>query len=211
MNTAWALSVVGAAFVVALVWAEWSGSRLRMIAKPLASFCFIGVALAAGALDSGYGVWVLVALVLSAVGDIALLGDSTPTFLGGLTSFLLGHVAYVVAFSVRGTEKGATALAVVLLVIPAVLVIRWLWPHVERGMRGPVGAYAAVISTMVAFAVGTVAGDADLRILLAAVAFYCSDLAVARDRFVAPGFSNRFWGLPLYYGAQFVFAWTVVV
>ena len=211
MSPAGALSIVGAAFVIALVWAERRGSRLRLVAKPAASLCFIGVALASGALDSGYGTWVLVALTLSAVGDIALLGHSTPAFLGGLTSFLLGHLAYLVAFAVRGAEAGATAVAVVLAVAPAVLVVRWLWPHIPRDMRGPVGAYAAVISMMVAFAVGTVAWDADLRILLAAVAFYCSDLAVARDRFVAPGFSNRLWGLPLYYAAQFVFAWTVVV
>ena len=29
---------------------------------------------------------------------------------------------------------------------------------------------------------------------------------MARDRFVAPGFDNRLWGLPLYYGAQIWFA-----
>ena len=45
---------------------------------------------------------------------------------------------------------------------------------------------------------------------LAAVAFFCSDLSVARDRFVAPGFANRAWGLPLYYAAQLAFAWSVL-
>ena len=42
-----------------------------------------------------------------------------------------------------------------------------------------------------------------------ALAFYLSDLSVARDRFVRPAFVNRAWGLPLYYGAQFVLAATV--
>jgi len=32
-----------------------------------------------------------------------------------------------------------------------------------------------------------------------------SDLSVARDRFVSRSFSNRAWGLPLYYAAQIVF------
>lgn len=41
--------------------------------------------------------------------------------------------------------------------------------------------------------------------------FWCSDLAVARDRFIAPGFVNRLWGLPLYYAAQVAFAWSVAV
>jgi hypothetical protein len=43
-------------------------------------------------------------------------------------------------------------------------------------------------------------------LLFAAVLFYLSDLSVARDTFVAPGFVNRAWGLPLYYGAQLIFA-----
>ena len=43
-------------------------------------------------------------------------------------------------------------------------------------------------------------------VMTAAVAFYVSDVSVARDRFVAPGFGNRIWGLPLYYGAQLLFA-----
>ena len=42
--------------------------------------------------------------------------------------------------------------------------------------------------------------------MAAAVAFYLSDVSVARDRFVAPGFGNRIWGLPLYYAAQLLFA-----
>ena len=47
--------------------------------------------------------------------------------------------------------------------------------------------------------------------LVGAVMFYGSDLAVARDRFVAPGFSNRAWGLPLYYAAQLVIAASTAV
>jgi len=43
------------------------------------------------------------------------------------------------------------------------------------------------------------------------VAFLASDLAVARDRFVAAGASNRIVGLPLYYLAQLGFAgWLVL-
>ncbi len=204
------LTVLGALAVAALVWSEQRRNRLRLVAKPAASACFIGVALVAGAWDTSYGRWVVVALVLSAIGDVALLGRSTASFVAGLGSFLLGHVAYVVAFAARGLDGAATVVSIVLLAGPAVIVIRWLWPHVPGELRPPVALYASVISVMVAAAVGTVALDADLRIVAAAVMFYCSDLAVARDRFVAPGFDNRLWGLPLYYAAQFLFAWTTV-
>jgi hypothetical protein len=39
--------------------------------------------------------------------------------------------------------------------------------------------------------------------------FYVSDLAVARQRFVAQSWTNKLWGLPLYFGAQLVLAATV--
>ena len=44
-----------------------------------------------------------------------------------------------------------------------------------------------------------------------AVMFTASDIAVVRDRFVAPGFVNRLWGLPLYYAAQLIIAWSIMV
>jgi uncharacterized membrane protein YhhN len=75
-------------------------------------------------------------------------------------------------------------------------------------MRAPVVAYLVVISAMVALAAGSAALGRP-RLLVGAVAFFVSDLSVARDRFVVPGFANRLWGLPLYYGAQLVFAASV--
>jgi hypothetical protein len=46
-------------------------------------------------------------------------------------------------------------------------------------------------------------------VLVGALLFFVSDLAVARDRFVSPGFANAAWGLPLYYAATLVLAATV--
>lgn len=203
------LAAVGAVLVAALVWSEWEGNRVRLVAKPAASACFVAAALIEGATDSGYGQWVLAGLVLSAVGDVALLWRSSTFFLVGLGSFLLGHVAYATAFVVRGIDPTAALVATVAVAVPAAVVIRWLWPHVPPPMQVPVVAYAIVISAMVAMAVGTEFADPTGWIIVAAVSFYCSDLAVARDRFVAPGPDNRLWGLPLYYAAQFVFAATV--
>ena len=76
-------------------------------------------------------------------------------------------------------------------------------------MRGPVLAYVVVISLMLVAALGSVSQPREVQIALGALAFYGSDLAVARDRFVAPGFANKAWGLPLYYGAQLLLASSV--
>lgn len=188
---------------------------LEMVCKPLASTAFIAAALHMGALDSPYGVGVLIGLSLSWVGDVALIAKGAGAgFLVGLVAFLSGHVAYCVAFGLRGLDPIWTAVGFGCLVVPIVVVGRWLLPCVEGRMKGPVVAYMTVISVMVALAVGTVgttpAGASPAwPLLAAAVLFYISDLFVARERFVTKGFINRAIGLPVYYGAQLLFAWTV--
>jgi uncharacterized membrane protein YhhN len=174
--------------------------------KAAASTGFIATALAAGAADSGYGRWVLAALALGWVGDVALVSSARSWFLAGLVAFLLSHLAYVAAFAALGLHGAGTAVAAAALVVPAVVVGRWLWGRVPGEMRGPVLAYIAVISVMVAGAVGAAVDGAPKVIAAAALLFYASDLFVARDRFVAAGFVNRLVGLPIYYGAQILFA-----
>ncbi len=189
-----------------LLAAERTRSPGRFLAKPLASAGFIAVAVAAGALDTGFGRWMVAALVLSALGDVFLLGSSEATFLGGLGSFLTAHLVYGIAFLVRGVAAPGL-LAIVPFAVFARQVLRWLSPHLSDRMRGPVVAYAVVISIMGVLAAGTAADSWDWRIPAGAIMFVISDLAVARDNFVAPGFSNRLWGLPLYYGGQLLLAW----
>jgi uncharacterized membrane protein YhhN len=194
-----------------LLVAEARGSRTGVwIAKPLAAAGFLAAALAAGALESPYGAWIFAGLVLSAIGDVLLIPRGAKSaFLAGLASFLLGHVAYTVAFALRGLDAKATALAAVPVAIASVLALRHLWPHVQAKapkLQRPVLAYVAVISTMLVCAAGTWARGGNPLILAGAAAFYLSDLAVARQRFVAESFANKLWGLPLYFGAQLLLA-----
>jgi uncharacterized membrane protein YhhN len=198
------------ASLAGLLAAEWRGSHAGVwVAKPLASVGFLVAAGSAGALDTPYGRWILAGLVLSFFGDVLLIPAATASFLAGLVGFLLGHVAYAGAFAVRGLSPGWVGVAALAVVPAAALALRWLWPHVEAKMRGPVLAYVVVISTMVLLAAGTVGAAGRNAVLVGAVAFYVSDLAVARQRFVARTFWNKAWGLPLYYGAQLVLASTV--
>lgn len=183
--------------------------RLAFVCKPLASTGFVAAAVAAGALGSTYGRVVLAALVLSWIGDVLLLSKRSGPFLGGLASFLLGHVAFGIAFILHGTDRLWALAALAILIVPAVLVDRWLRPHVPADMKIPVRAYIVVITGMLALAAGTSGAGATLRILAGALAFYLSDLSVARDRFIRETFVNRLWGLPLYYGAQLLLASTV--
>jgi uncharacterized membrane protein YhhN len=181
--------------------------------KPTAAAGFIAAALAAGALASShgaYGLWVLLALVLCFGGDVLLIPRDRPeVFRGGLLSFLLGHLAFGVAFIVRGVDATALAGACIPVGITGVAVLRWLSPRLPADMRIAVYAYVVVISGMVVLALSAWGAVGDARIALGAVMFFVSDLAVARQRFVTSSIWNARWGLPLYFGAQLVLAASV--
>ena len=198
-------NLITAMAVLALLVAERRDSQVgRALIKPVASAGFLASALAHGAAGSGYGRTVLVALALSWLGDMLLIPRSKRIFRAGILAFLLGHVAFVAAFLGRGVDPGVVGGTLVLALVAAVLVGRWLLPRVPPQLKPAVMGYIVVISIMVPSALGT----GHRMIALGAVAFYLSDLSVARERFVAPGFINRLWGLPLYYGAQLVLAST---
>ena len=202
----WVCWVMMTVLVAALLWVLATERRGEWILKPAASATFIATALVAGGLGTTVGRILVVGLVLAAVGDVLLIPKRKATFLAGLVAFLLGHVAYAVAFVVRGVDVPAAAGAAAVLAVAAAPILRWLWPHVERPMRMPVIAYIAVITAMVAAGAGTARQGGAWLLLLGAFAFYLSDIAVARERFVKRGFVNRAWGLPLYFFAQMVLA-----
>jgi uncharacterized membrane protein YhhN len=206
----WAATALCACFVLMHLGAERQGQRLlAALSKIVASAAFLAVAWTLGAGRSTYGVTVLIALGLCAVGDALLLSRDDRAFLGGLVSFLGGHIALAVAFSSLGSARGWLPGALLCLAASTGAVLSWLLPHVERPMKAPVLAYCAAISVMVALAFGAFGAGARWTVPLGAGLFYLSDLAVARDRFVKPGFVNRAWGLPAYYASALLLAWSV--
>lgn len=181
--------------------AEARGARVaRALAKLGASAAFVALALVRG-VDGAFDRAILAGLVLSVLGDGLLLSPRRPAFLGGLVAFLLAHVAYAAAFA--GAAR-PSPLAAVLVAAATGAALRWLWPGLDD-MRVPVAAYCAVIAAMLWLALGV--DRAEVR--AGALLFYVSDLLVARDRFVRPGFANRLVGLPLYYAGQVLLALAV--
>ncbi len=224
-----ALAIVSAAACALLVYAEYRYlARVRVAAKIVASLAFLGVGLIARP-GGAYGDWIVAGLALGVVGDIALLGDSKRAFLVGLTAFLLGHVAYVVACAAVESPQywlaDAWFAAALPVAVGAIALVK-LWPRLGS-LRVPVIAYVIVIVTMV---IGALAVRGELehidpmlamlrrhrlsfeardRLAVGAVLFFASDLAVARDKFVAKTFANKAWGLPAYYAAQLCIAWSI--
>lgn len=198
-----------ALFVVALLYCEKSERRIGIwIAKPLASSCFVVAALLSDPFHQRYSLLLLLAFFLSFCGDVLLIPKRKRFFLAGLGSFLLAHVCFAIAF-LEYRSPGVLAGAALLLGVLALLAYRWLQPHLSSSMRLPVKVYIATIALMTTTAASFAASTRHWLALVGAVAFFLSDLAVARQRFVSPGFINKLWGLPLYYAAQFLFLSTL--
>jgi uncharacterized membrane protein YhhN len=200
-----------AGLVAALLVAEYRRSPAGLWAtKPLAAAVYIAIAVAAGATESAYGWAILAALALSWWGDVLLIPKDRPgVFRAGILAFLAGHLAFAVAFVIRGVSPGALVIALGLMAIPTVTIHAWLADRVPAELKGAVVAYITVISVMFALAVATHAREPALLIVAGAGLFWLSDLFVARDRFVKPGFVNRLVGLPLYFTAQVLLALSV--
>lgn len=207
----WIAATAMLVFLVGLLVADRRGERRGvMIFKPLASTAFVLAGLSLLGEANAYAVGILVGLVFSWFGDVFLIPKDRPkVFQLGILAFLLGHVAYAAAFVARGFDGAVTLGTLLALAVIAAGVLRWLLPHAPRDMRVPVVAYVVVISTMLALAVGTWAAHGQAAIVVGAAMFYLSDLSVATDRFVRSTFVNRLWGLPCYFVAQLVLAWTI--
>jgi uncharacterized membrane protein YhhN len=183
-GAAWIL--LGAALAVAVVdWVAVATDRraVEYVAKPLTMVVLIAAALALDPQHPGARPWFVAALVLSLAGDVFLMLPAN-LFVAGLGAFLVAHVAYVAGMWREGVSYGRLAVGVVVVAVAMATIGRRILSAVRRGdegeLTGPVAAYVAVISAMVASAVGTGDGWA----IGGAGLFYASDATIAWDRFV---------------------------
>ena len=209
------LIVIAALFLlVGLLFFEKNGDqRGKLPTKTILSGLFILTALLQPHPLPEYFYILLIGLVFCLGGDVFLALPQERMFLFGLVSFLLGHVCYVLCFfyvaDLNPWTWGGSAIGLA----TSGLVFYWLRPHLGS-MLVPVIAYIIVITAMVIGAF-TVLGDSTLHstgqllVIFGAVSFYISDVFVARDRFLKTEFANRLIGLPLYYGGQFLLAFSI--
>ncbi|MBI5895931.1 MAG: lysoplasmalogenase [Desulfobacterales bacterium] len=201
-------------FLVLLLSAEKKESIPGKLAtKPLLSALFVFTAWHAAWPVPGLARWVMAGLILSWIGDVFLVFYARPLFMAGLLAFLSGHVCYAIGFLGHGSLPPWALVGVALVAAVSVKIFFWLRPHLGP-MTGPVIAYITVITAMVTgalalFAMPHYPALARWLVLSGALCFYASDVLVARDRFVAKGFDNHLYGLPLYYAAQFFFAFAI--
>ena len=181
MNPAATAFLAIAAACMAIDW--WTVAterqRLEAIAKPAVMLALLAVALTAD-IDTGARPWIVAALALGLVGDVALL-PQVDRFVTGLVAFLVGHLAYAVAFTTLWEPSawllvGGIGVAVLILTVGR---------SIERTLRGsplhlPVLAYIAVTALVV------ITGAATGRPLLVVgtLAFAASDGLLGAGRFL---------------------------
>lgn len=189
-----------------------SEQRQVFFFKPLSTLLVILVAalsLRTAGVKIGYTAGVLVGLILSLGGDVALMFPSGKAFLVGLVLFLLAHVAYAVTFTLfNGFYPGDLISGGALLAL-AVVIYRYLEPGLEK-IKVPVIVYIVVISFMVNRAIsaffGTTFGPTQAWLMAGgAILFWISDLMLAVNRFRQP-FKHHRLSLAFYYGGQLLIA-----
>ena len=199
------------AAAVAATWSEAAGRKhVHHAAKPLATALVIAVAaLAPTPLPAAYKTFVLAGLVLSLLGDVALMFPEK-WFTAGLAAFLCAQVLYILAF-----KPGLTHPLPVAVFLPFVLYGLLMYFLLAPGlgpMKPPVFVYIAAITTMAGFAAGRFVGLGGTKPLLAfagAVLFLISDSVLAYDRFAKKLGPARILVLATYFPAQLLIALSI--
>ncbi len=169
--------------------------RLRYVTKPLLMPALAtAFASATPDRDDGMRRGTLAAHAFSWGGDVALLGTSKRSFLGGVGSFFGAHVAYVAGFLTERDRRGEpsaltrpgpkAAAAVWLLVSPVMTVAAG---RKDPRFRVPIAVYASALASM--FAASTMLDrhlpqDARRKVVLGTSLFLLSDTILGVREFV---------------------------
>ena len=205
--------ILGIILLLGLLYYEKKKDRAPLlIVKSILSLLFVVTALLQPHSVPAYYHYLLVGLIFCLIGDVCLALPQEKAFMVGLFGFLIGHVFYIFSFLslIQLSRWISTGLFIIFGM--SALIFLWLRPHL-KSMLIPVLLYILVITIMAsgAWAVfweSSFQTSGRALILTGSFCFYFSDLFVARDKFIKEEYRNRLFGLPLYYGGQFLLAFS---
>lgn len=191
--------------------AEYRGPRWHVyLFKPLTTALLLAIAAAASSPGPArYQLAVILGLGLSLAGDVFLMlpGDR---FVAGLTSFLLAHVAYGVAFT-TAVPMAAAPVWFAPFAIAGLAILARLWHRLGR-LRLPVTAYVMVVVSMAGLAAGRwwlLRSPGAALAACGAALFVASDALLAVNRFGRPFRSAQALIHSSYFLAQWLIALSV--
>lgn len=193
---------------LAIVSAPWALGlpALNFLFKPLTTLLVMAYAWPRGQDAPLARRWVLVGLCFSLAGDVFLMWPQQG-FLPGLVSFLIAHLAYLMAFTRVSPLAGRPWVFASYLLLAAVILAQ-LWPGVPSALRAPVVAYVLCLASMAAQAAvlwrnGSPRGGV---LAVGGALFMASDTLLAINKFVAPLPWASLWILASYWAAQWCIA-----
>lgn len=203
-------SALTAVFVAGYLYASYhQAKRWAWACKPAASLCFVALSWLLTPADPTLAAWLRAGLILSAVGDVALLDRSRRGLTIGLGAFLLGHVAYCVGFAPRVPPTALTALLCGLALAGGGWIFAQVRPYLGR-LRIPAAVYTLAVAATCGLGLAAWSGQpgdpGHVLLGLGALLFFLSDVSVAWLRFLQASFAHRLWGLPCYYAGQLLLA-----
>ena len=202
--------VLGSA-LLSIVGDRPNNRTLHYIFKPATMLLLIGYVMIQGVPDNTFAYAMLVGLLFSLMGDVFLMLPKE-RFIEGLASFLIAHIAYIVAFyqlfDWQLTWWWASSLAVF-----AVLFYSLLAKHLGS-LKIPVIIYISVIIAMVWLAGELFWQSSDYfssTLLVGACIFACSDSVLAWNKFKKP-FKGAQWVILLtYFFAQWMLSQAILL
>lgn len=178
----------------ALLYGTMAGAPPRLARSAVKTLAVALLAVLAGM--SGGPLLLVVALTLSALGDLFLSRDGDRPFLAGLASFLAAHLAYIALFAILGggfatlAMAPSRAVAAIAAILLGLGMLALLMRRVGPELRLPVTAYVVAILAMVITALTL---DAPL-VIAGALLFMLSDALLATEKFLLPAISlHREW------------------
>lgn len=207
-----ALATAAAVLGIAAIYSDRGGTRRAAfyVLKPLTTILIIGIALLRDPAHANYQQWMVIGLVLSLAGDIALMFHGNRWFMAGLASFFLAHQAFIAGFllglpALNPPWWSAASLLAGIAFLPLI------WDGAGK-LRPAVAAYGLVLVAMVIAAATRYAALPGAPALLAVVGaglFQVSDSTLAYRKFVRPFPGGQAVVLSTYWLAIGLVAWSI--
>lgn len=201
-------------FVTLLIRAGFAGNQKQVyVFKPLSTTLVIIVAalscFVADNYNLSYTLVIILGLLFSFGGDVALMFKSKRAFMIGLILFLIAHVIYSIVFTVYSGFVEGDLISALILILLAIIIYFYLYPGLEE-MKIPVLIYIFVITFMMNRAISTFSGEffnntQAVLISIGAGLFFISDLILAVNKFKKPFKYHRI-SLAFYYSGQLLIA-----
>lgn len=138
--------------------------------------------------SSSYSMLILTALISSLIADTMLMVVEVDLMKQGIVFFMLAHVLYIAAFSLTYEYRPWNLAVAGILSVMLAIFYRGIWRTAGK-MRVPIMVYAAVLCTMLFFALSSLNMEITRReslIVAGAILFVMSDFLLAYLSFIRP-------------------------